>query len=26
VFETPADLLGDWASPPPNGYDRRHGR
>ena len=26
VFETPADLLGDWTSPPPNGYGRRHGR
>ena len=22
VFETPADLLGDWTSPPPNGYGR----
>ena len=26
VSETPADLLGDWTSPPPNGYGRRHGR
>ena len=26
VFATPADVLGDWTSPPPNGYDRRHGR
>jgi uncharacterized protein YcgI (DUF1989 family) len=26
VFQTPAASLGDWTSPPPNGYDRRHGR
>jgi uncharacterized protein YcgI (DUF1989 family) len=26
VFETPAVLLADWTSPPPNGYDRSHGR
>jgi uncharacterized protein YcgI (DUF1989 family) len=26
VFETPAAVLGDWAGPPPNGYDRSHGR
>jgi uncharacterized protein len=26
VFETPAAVLGDWASPLPNGYDRSHGR
>ena len=26
VFETPAARLGNWASPPPNGYNRRHGR
>lgn len=26
VFETPADVLGDWQSPLPNGYDRSHGR
>ncbi|MDX5401481.1 MAG: DUF1989 domain-containing protein, partial [Rhodobacterales bacterium] len=26
MFETPAARLGDWASPPPNAYDRSHGR
>lgn len=26
VFQTPAASLGDWTSPAPNGYDRRHGR
>ena len=26
VFETPAALLDGWTSPPPNGYDRSHGR
>ena len=26
VFETPAARLGDWVSPPPNGYNRSHGR
>ncbi|MDX5401556.1 MAG: DUF1989 domain-containing protein [Rhodobacterales bacterium] len=26
VFETPAAVLGEWAGPPPNGYDRSHGR
>ncbi|MCF4098998.1 urea carboxylase-associated family protein [Maritalea mediterranea] len=26
VFETPAEALGDWQSPPSNGYDRSHGR
>ncbi|PRX37656.1 hypothetical protein SAMN05216257_101681 [Meinhardsimonia xiamenensis] len=25
VFATPAEALGDWASPPVNGYDRSHG-
>ncbi len=26
VFETPADMLGDWQGPALNGYDRSHGR
>ena len=26
VFETPAAALEGWQSPPPNGYDRSHGR
>jgi uncharacterized protein YcgI (DUF1989 family) len=26
VFETPADVLEGWQSPPRNGYDRSHGR
>ncbi|MFD1195608.1 urea carboxylase-associated family protein [Seohaeicola saemankumensis] len=26
VFETPADVLGDWVSPRVNAYDRSHGR
>lgn len=26
VFETPAAALGTWRGPPPNGYDRTHGR
>jgi hypothetical protein len=26
VFATPATALGGWTSPPPNGYDRSHGR
>jgi uncharacterized protein YcgI (DUF1989 family) len=26
VFQTPAAALGHWCSPPPNGYDRTHGR
>lgn len=26
VFETPAEVLGDWRAPAFNGYDRTHGR
>lgn len=26
IFETPADVLGDWQGPARNGYDRSHGR
>jgi uncharacterized protein YcgI (DUF1989 family) len=26
VFQTPAEVLADWRGPPPNGYDRSHGR